>query len=313
MQRTAQVLLGLLLGVPLWGCGAPATREESATPEDGRAIVVCGERLAVDAPVVLWFDEGGYDGYVTEASSRASGLRYRPGRDGIDGAPTLEELREKVDIFVLHYDAAGTSQRCFEVLQERRGLSVHFLLDVDGTIYQTLDLAEQAWHAGELNARSVGVEIANIGAYPADQSDVLERWYEERDGATVLRLPADSGVRTAGFVGSPARREPVTGEVHGSEFVQYDLTDEQYESLVALTAAVCRALPGVRPEVPRDENGAFRADALGDEELEGFRGVLGHLHATRRKRDPGPAFDWARLVDGLEAALGDQATGSVRP
>ena len=40
------------------------------------------------------------------------------------------------------------------------------MLDLDGTIYQTLDLKERAWHATTSNSRSVGIEIANIGAYP---------------------------------------------------------------------------------------------------------------------------------------------------
>ena len=41
---------------------------------------------------------------------------------------------------------------------------MHFLLDLDGTIYQTLDLKERALHVGASNTRSVGVEIANLGA-----------------------------------------------------------------------------------------------------------------------------------------------------
>src|SRR5690606_13996805 len=64
---------------------------------------------------------------------------------------------------VIHYDAAGSSRRCFEILQ-KRGLSAHFLIDTDGTIYQTLDLKERAWHAGPANGRAVGIEIAHVGA-----------------------------------------------------------------------------------------------------------------------------------------------------
>jgi len=37
--------------------------------------------------------------------------------------------------------------QCFKVLHDHRDLSVHFMLDLDGTIYQTLDLKERAWHA----------------------------------------------------------------------------------------------------------------------------------------------------------------------
>src|SRR6185503_14558055 len=94
------------------------------------------------------------------------------------GSDDLERLREVVDQFVLHYDVAGTSGRCFQVLQDARGLSVHFLLDVDGTIYQTLDLRDEAWHATKANPRSIGIEIANLGAYPPGKAKPLDDAYE---------------------------------------------------------------------------------------------------------------------------------------
>lgn len=75
-------------------------------------------------------------------------------------------LAETVDQFVIHYDACGLSQTCFDLLQDQRDLSVHFMLDLDGTIYQTLDVKERAWHATIANTRAIGIEIANVGAYP---------------------------------------------------------------------------------------------------------------------------------------------------
>jgi len=44
----------------------------------------------------------------------------------------------------MHYDVCGVSRQYFKVLHDYRGLSVHFMLDIDGTIYQTLDLNERA-------------------------------------------------------------------------------------------------------------------------------------------------------------------------
>ena len=52
---------------------------------------------------------------------------------------------------------------CFSVLQNERGLSCHFLIDNDGTIYQTIDLALMAYHAAEWNIDSIGVELCNRG------------------------------------------------------------------------------------------------------------------------------------------------------
>ncbi len=161
-------------------------------PVAGREIQVCGQRFYAGVPVILWTSPPGYDA-SSEAprfgSGDAKGPRYQPGR-AVKGEPPrvlvepasgdVDRLREVVDQFVLHYDAAGSSQRCFEILQDKRGLSVHFLLDVDGTIYQTLDLRDQAWHATKANPRSIGVEIANLGIPEGggDQPPFTEAQYE---------------------------------------------------------------------------------------------------------------------------------------
>ena len=210
-------------------------------------------------------------------------------------------MAEWVDLFVLHYDACGTSRRCFQVLQDMRGLSVHFMLDLDGTIYQTLDLKERAWHAGTANDRSVGVEIANIGAYT--DMKTLNEWYALDDaGRPYVTLPAwlgESGVRTPDFVAHPSRDEVVTGEINGRMLQQYDLTDAQYESLIKLTATLCQVLPRIRPDYPRDAAGHLRTTTLTPEEMTNFSGVLGHWHITTNKIDPGPAFNWDRLLTAV--------------
>ena len=91
---------------------------------------------------------------------------------------------------MIHFDACGTSKKCFEVLHDERGLSVHFMLDLDGTIYQTLDLKEGAWHATKANGRSIGIEIANIGTFQDADSARVARWYaRDDDGRTRITLP----------------------------------------------------------------------------------------------------------------------------
>ena len=100
------------------------------------------------------------------------------------------------------------------MLHDVRGLSVHFMLDLDGTIYQTLDVKEQAWHATIANGRSIGIEIANIGAYPSRRTGPLDRWYQPGQGG---RPDRDSPIlpRRAACVREtrlrPARGQPVEG------------------------------------------------------------------------------------------------------
>jgi N-acetyl-anhydromuramyl-L-alanine amidase AmpD len=208
---------------------------------------------------------------------------------------------------VIHYDAAGTSRQCFKVLQDHRDLSVHFLLDVDGTLYQTLDVKERAWHAGAVNTRSVGVEIANIGAYAAGATNPLAEWYRpESNGPTALTIPArfgDGGLRTKGFLGFTARPGMITGKIHEDEFEQYDYTPEQYEALARLTAALCTALPKIECRCPTNDAGRPLPGNLSDDALAGYRGVLGHYHLDPGKVDPGPAFDWDRVIARARALM----------
>ncbi len=319
----------ITLAAALAGCslstepyGHPGERVERL----GDEIVVCGQLFHTGAPVVLWMDPGGYDAYRVECKfdpeatlpSRPAGQatpnRYSSMRRHLSEAMQtkvqregwrLEDLQEHVDLFVLHYDVCGTSRKCFEVLHDRRGLSVHFLLDLDGTIYQTLDLKERAWHAGSANDRSVGVEIANMGAY--SNTSVLDEWYVQDDGGrTRIELPAtrgDGGIRTPGFEARPARDELVHGQIQGRQLMQYDFTDEQYESLIKLTATLCDVLPRIEPDYPRDPNGALRTSLLSDEEMADFSGILGHYHISPNKVDPGPAMDWDRLIGSVRREL----------
>jgi N-acetyl-anhydromuramyl-L-alanine amidase AmpD len=216
-------------------------------------------------------------------------------------------LQSVVDQFVIHFDVSGTSRQCFKVLHDLRGLSVHFMLDLDGTIYQTLDLKERAWHATSSNSRSVGIEIANIGAYPTNNSKTLRDWYRpDADGKVRIVLPAqlgEAGIRTPGFVARPARTEPVIGRVQGQNLAQYDLTPEQYRALIRLTAALCTALPKIRCDYPKDSEGRLIPAKLPNEKLETYQGILGHYHVQLNKVDPGPAFQWDTVIDGARRLM----------
>ncbi len=270
-------------------------------------VVASGQQIAVGVPVVLWSDAHGYNAYRSADSGkghyndRSKGLsREDIARLALVGwSPEL--LRDRIDQVVIHYDATGLSRECFRVLQTR-GLSAHFLLDLDGTIYQTLDLRERAWHAGEANSRSIGIEIANVGAYAADETDELDAWYRtDRRGRTTLRIPkryGDGGLRMKRFVAKPARDGLVAGVIQGRELVQYDFTPEQYDALTGLLAGLHGAFPGIALDMPRDAAGRPITVVLSEDELAAFRGVLGHYHVSAEKVDPGPAFDWGRVLGG---------------
>jgi len=225
------------------------------------------------------------------------------------GGWDLPLLQQVVDQFVIHFDASGTSRQCFKVLHDVRDLSVHFMLDLDGTIYQTLDAKERAWHATSSNTRSVGIEIANPGAFPGRDTKPLDEWYaRDADGRTRITIPSrfgDGGIRTPNFVGHPARPELIRGEVQGQQLAQYDFTPEQYRALIHLTAALCKVFPKIRCDYPRDASGQLLRGKIPDDELNLHEGVLGHFHVQRNKVDPGPAFQWDHVIDGARTLLAD--------
>ena len=299
----------------------------------GDEIMVCGQLFHTGAPVVLFTDPGGYDAYRVErrfAQYKQSNWddsikarpdlktpnRYGPREDVLSpeqlervrgGGWDLPLLQSVVDQFVIHYDACGLSKICFDVLHDQRGLSVHFLLDLDGTIYQTLDLKERARHSTIANSRSIGIEIANIGAYAVGESDLFKAWYTtDETGQTRIAIPArhgDGGLRVPDFIARPARDKPITGMIQGKRHRMYDLTPEQYDSLIKLTATLCTIFPNLPCDYPRTEEGDLIREKLPDEQYAKYRGLIGHYHVQADKSDPGPAFQWKKVVDGARALL----------
>jgi N-acetylmuramoyl-L-alanine amidase len=73
--------------------------------------------------------------------------------------------------------------------------------------------------------------------------------------------------------------------------------------LTHLTAALCRVLPNIVCDYPRDSLGKLALQKLPDEELRHYRGLLGHFHIQTNKVDPGPAFQWDRVINGARRLM----------
>ena len=327
------MILAVVVGIS--GC---ATRPGTIAKRKGDEIIVAGKMIHTGTRVVTWMDPGGYDAYRTErrfapfeesdwavSKEKVKDLnspnRFNLRKAGLSdeeiervrgGGWDLPLLQRVVDQFVLHFDVCGTSRQCFKILHDHRGLSVHFMLDVDGTIYQTLDLKERAYHATTSNTRSIGIEIANIGAYGAKEKDPFAQWYTvDSNGRPTLTFPSwvKTDFHTKDFVGHPARPEPVVGMVQGREMRQYDYTPQQYAALVKLTATLCKTFPKLKCDYPRDASGKLITQKLPDDVLNNFGGVLGHYHVQTNKTDPGPALQWDYVISNAKRIL---EPGSVR-
>lgn len=284
-----------MLALVLLLTGCRSLPERRAEERRGEEIVAAGRFFPAGTRIVTWLDAGGYDLYQ---SPPAAPKNHEPRRAlaGVTSARgEWKRLQAVVDQLVLHYDNTGSSATTFGVLRQR-GLSAHFLIDVDGTVYQTLDLRERGWHATIANERSIGVEIAQIGAFPPAEVATLTRWYEPDPGGGVrlkTRLPGTF---------RPQRRELIRGEIQGRDLQQYDFTPEQYTALAHLAAALNRVFPKIHLDAPRDANGRVPPRKLDDKTYTTFTGIIGHYHIQENKIDPGPAFQWEKLIQDAREA-----------
>jgi len=178
------------------------------------------------------------------------------------------------DMFVCHWDVCLNSESCFRVLT-RRGISIHFTIDNDGTIRQHLDMNHIAWHAGSKkhNAQTIGVEISNA-YYTRHQA-----WYEKN-----------------GFGPRPIIKG---AKVHGKSMKPFlGFYPVQIEALQALMKAVHNAT-GIPLKCPLDRDGNTSYVSSTSAVRGSFKGFVSHYHLTKRKIDCA-GLDLRKLLDEIK-------------
>jgi len=266
-------------------------------------IWIAGAGFDVDAQVIRWDEGPRFDAHqprcINPSNPCAGGVRpfspkftatrdvrtaTRPALRSQGLRPTLSAAQAVIRQFVVHHDGCPTAASCFNVLHNERGLSCHFLLDNDGTIYQTVDLAFMAFHAAGFNASSVGIELCNRG----DAKKWPEYYRQRRQ-----------------------KRDVTTCRIHGHTYLAFDYTSQQYDALKALARGLVRALPNLPAEYPQASPGYQSWGVLPG--VHGYAGLLGHYHTTTRKWDPGP-FDFKKFCQSIRgrasfpiAVRGDKA------
>ena len=99
-------------------------------------------------------------------------------------SPNFGERRggARPSLIVLHYTAMTDAQAALDRLCDPLAeMSAHYLIGRDGTLWQLVDEAMRAWHAGagewagagDVNSRSVGIELDNTGAQPFPEPQML--------------------------------------------------------------------------------------------------------------------------------------------
>ena len=225
-------------------------------------IVHNGSFIPIDWDhVVLWDEPGGFSCKEGTYTSYAGKSDREP------------------HFFVNHWDVCLSTESMARVI-EKRGISIHFGIDNDGTIYQLLDTQHAAWQAGgrRWNHDSIGVEIANA-YYPKYQS-----WYE-RNGF---------GSRPVNAAGSV--------KCHGGSLEEHlGFYDVQLEALKALWVAIHRGL-NIPLACPVDTSGNLIETVDKSCASSRFKGFINHYNLTKRKIDCA-GLDIVRLLKECEDVL----------
>jgi len=233
----------------------------SVSDDTSKHIVHNGKFIPIEwDKVILWDEADGFkanEGCYTDYSGKP------------DREPTM---------FVNHWDVCLSAESCATVLN-RRGISVHFLIDNDGTIFQMLDTQHKAWHAGIPryeggNTKGIGVEISNA-YYPKYQD-----WYVKN-----------------GFGERPVQEH---GYVHGRTLKPFlDFYPVQLEALKALWKAVHVGV-GIPLVYPADDKGHIETSVHLECERGKFHGICNHYNIVKTKIDCA-GLDLPTLLEEVKA------------
>ena len=207
--------------------------------------------------------------------SRNRSMRDEPNPANFEA--NAEAMRNQIRQVVIHHDAAYTSASCFRVLRARE-LSTHFMVNHDGNLIQGLDVWWKAYHCREFNPTSIGVDMNNVASIEGHQTTVSDPLF--------------------GTTADYATREIVEGRCGGSRpKMSFAYNEVQFNTLCHLLKIFHEVfdLPLIYPQSPN--GGGVLETRLSDPMS--FRGFFGHFHNQAGKWDPGPGFDWDKVIECL--------------
>lgn len=221
---------------------------------DDNYIICNGEKLAIDWKTVSINDDKNY------ALPDSCYRNYEP-------------HKRNVKMIITHFDVCLSAASCKQVLQ-KKGISSHFAIDNDGTIYQMVDPQHEAWHAGKkaVNRAAIGIDISNA-YYTKYQS-----WYRKK-----------------GHGSRPVLKDV---EVHGVKLKEcLGFYPKQIEAYKVLVKTLCEYYE-IPLKMPMDSSGKVLR-AVDKRVLKGkYNGIANHFHVTRGKIDTAN-LDWDQVLSDL--------------
>ncbi len=203
---------------------------------------------------------------------------------------------------VIHYTAGQLRSDMSALTRNDYHVSVPFVIARDGTIYQLFSSKFWSGHLGKGlgntntgNAEdkcTIGIELSNYG-YLTKVSDNLETYYSRRKNDAGLTGPVDVYCSLSEMEAYEKSTNPFRGE---SYYATY--TRDQYESLIVLLRYLTAQYGIPRAFLPESDRFRTTDDVLR------FKGIVTHInYRVDGKWDIGPAFDWKKVIDGVNSPV----------
>jgi len=190
------------------------------------------------------------------------------------GFRQYKKNKRNVKMIVTHFDVCLSAKSCARVLG-RKGISSHFVIDNDGTIYQMVDTQHEGWHAGnrKVNKASIGIDISNA-VYTKYQ-----KWYRRKN-----------------FGPRPILQNIKVHNGHIRECLGF--YPAQLEAFKALVKTLCVHYD-IPIQMPMDDKGNVLLAEHKETKAGKFSGIVNHFHVTRNKWDTAN-LDWDQMLSDLK-------------
>lgn len=240
-------------------------------------IIIGGELHTIDGANCITFKDDpawDFERHNGEFDSPLVEARRNPKTGDI--LTTVDELQDHLRGVLIHSDITEDSAGCYRVLM-KRGLSTHFMIDWNGVIYQGTDPVKQAKHGGGAentlqftNFQTVGIDV----------------------NCMLVKLNGD---QVPGA--SKGKRRIFEATINGEPWRSIGYTDAQYDALVKLLRALNQRFQKIKllPPIGPDKQVMSEQTELDLDKC----GIFGHYHLNAQKIDPGPGFEWNRLIADL--------------
>ncbi len=231
--------------------------------------------------------------------ARVCGHDCQP-KDGYQGYYEAEPVKK--DQIVLHFTVGNLKSDINKLTPQKKGepkwrVSVPFLVARDGQVIRLFNERYWSHHLGKgtiggneySSKRSIAIELSNYGPLIKVGNNLETVYSRPKKDPNHIDVYCSLD-ETARYV---KLKKPFKGYQYFATF-----TDEQYESLIQLLRILTE-----KYDIPReflDESLRYQAHEL----TANFNGILSHLNfRPTGKWDIGPAFDWDRIIKGVQAPV----------